>query len=112
MLGVGTKCSSATRDVDVLSVVRNMLQGKLGTVARAQAHGTRSQCVSSLTHFCRKEKEKKSIYIQHERAHRWCFNKVYTEKESRMLNIIYKLKLGTTLDQYKVASISTLCSPI
>lgn len=65
LLGVGTERGSAARDVDVLPVVRNMLQGELGTVACAQAHGSRTQCVSGLTHFCTGKRRKQSIEYQY-----------------------------------------------
>lgn len=73
LLGVGTECSSAAWDVDVLSVIRNMLQCELRAVACAQAHGARTQCVSRLTHFCRGKRRKKGINTQHEGADRWVF---------------------------------------
>lgn len=63
LLGVGTERGSAARDVDVLSVVGNMLQGELGAVTCAQAHGARTQCVSCLTHFCKgKRRKTKGFY--------------------------------------------------
>lgn len=42
LLGIGSEGGRAAGDVDVLAVVRHMLQGELGAVAGAQAHGARS----------------------------------------------------------------------
>lgn len=51
LLRVGGEGGRAARDVDVLAVVGHMLQGELGAVAGAEAHGAGSESGRSLTHF-------------------------------------------------------------
>lgn len=50
-----TQCGGAARDVDVLPVVGDVLQGELGAVAGAQPHGAcaPTQCCVDISGFCR-----------------------------------------------------------
>lgn len=57
LLGVGGEGGRAARDVDVLAIVGHMLQGELGAVAGAQAHGTGSEGGRSLAHFWGEERQ-------------------------------------------------------
>lgn len=61
LLGVGGEGGRAARDVDVLAVVRHMLQSELGAVASAEAHCARSQSGRSLTHFWGEERQSGGI---------------------------------------------------
>lgn len=51
LLRVGGEGGRAAGDVDVLSVVRHVLEGELRAVAGAQTHGARSQSVGRLAHL-------------------------------------------------------------
>lgn len=48
LLRVGGERSRAAGDVDVLAVIRDVLQGELRAVAGAQTHGARGQSVGRL----------------------------------------------------------------
>lgn len=57
LLGVGGEGGRAARDVDVLAVVRHMLQGKLGAVAGAQTHGAGPKGGRGLAYFWWEERQ-------------------------------------------------------
>lgn len=53
LLLVGGQSGGAAGDVDVLTVIGDVLQGKLRAVAGAQTHGAWSQSVGRLADLCR-----------------------------------------------------------
>lgn len=55
------QCGIAARDVHILAVVGHMLQGELGSVSRAQAHGASapSQSGAAISGFCRDSKSRR-----------------------------------------------------
>ncbi len=56
LLLVGGQGSGAAGDVDVLPVIRDVLQGELRAVAGAQTHGARTQSVGRLADLCREKR--------------------------------------------------------